>query len=133
MEQAVDEELKKIFAHGVTADELKQAQNVYEAGYLRGLQSIEDLADTLNGYTVMLGDPNRLQWDLERYTSATTADIQKFAKDYIKFDKRVILHVVPQGKLTAEKEVLDRSKQPVPAQNLLSTPLDSKIKAVKRG
>jgi zinc protease len=115
LEQAVDEELKKIFAHGVTAEELKQAQNVYEAGYLRGLQSIEDLADTLNGYTVMLGDPNRLQWDLERYTSATTADIQKFAKDYIKFDKRVILHVVPQGKLTAEKEVLDRSKQPVPA------------------
>lgn len=114
IEKAVDEELKKILAHGVDPNELKQAQTVYEAGYVRGLQSIEDLADTLNGYNVMLGDPNRLQWDLLRYTTATTADIQKFAKDYIKFDKRVIVHVVPQGNLTVETEEVDRSQPPAP-------------------
>jgi zinc protease len=122
LEKAVDAELKKVLTQGVSPVELKQAQNVYEAGFVRSLQSIEDLADTLNGYNVMLGDPNRLQWDLERYTSATIADIQKFAKDYMKFDKRLVLWVIPQGKLSTEKDEIDRNQRPAPAQEPVFVP-----------
>ncbi len=61
----------------------------------------------------MLGDPGRLQWDLNRYLNATTADVLRYAKDYINLDRRVILHVVAQSGLTAISDMdLARGTQP---------------------
>lgn len=115
VERAIDQELTKVLKTGITQAELKQAQNVFEAGFVRSLQTSNGIADTLNGYNVMLGDPNKFQWDLDRYTKATTADVMMYARDYLDLQHRVILQVIPQGELTAQKTEVDRKAEPKPA------------------
>jgi zinc protease len=112
VEKAIDEELTKILKGGITQAELKQAQNVFEAGFVRNLEEPGDIADSLNGYNIMLGDPDKFQWDLDRYTKSTTAGVMQYARDYLDLQHRVILHVIPQGQLTAQKSDLDRKAEP---------------------
>ncbi len=112
IERAVDAILKDVREKGITLDELKQAQNGYEAGFVRSLQTAAGRAGRLNSYNVMLGDPDRFQWDLDRYTTATVADVNRFAKDYLSLDQRLIAYAVPQGDLAASGENPDRTQEP---------------------
>ncbi len=115
IEKAVDAELQKVLATGITAAELQQAQTAWEARFVRSLQQVGGfggVCDKLNDYNVMLGNPDRFQWDMERYTKATVADVQRYAKQYINMDRRVIFQIVPQGELTVAKEDVDRSAEP---------------------
>jgi zinc protease len=115
LEKAIDAELRKVLSGGITPKELKQAQSVYEAGFVRNLEEVGGfggVADSLNNYNVSLGDPGKFQWDLDRYTKATTADVLRFAKDSLDLDHRLILRVLPQGDLNSEKASPDRKAEP---------------------
>lgn len=115
IEKAVDAELHKILTTGISANELAQAQTEWEARFVRRLQQVGGFggkADKLNEYNIMLGNSNKFQWDMERYTKAAVADVQRYAKQYLDFNKRVILHIVPQGDLKAASAEVDRSTQP---------------------
>jgi len=104
LEKEVDTILKDIFTNGITAEELAQAKTTWEAQFVRGLERIGSFggrADRLNQYNTMLGDPGKLKWDMARYTNATAADVQKYAKQYLKLDGRAILYIYPQGDLMA--------------------------------
>lgn len=118
LEEATDAELGKILTDGITPGELAEAQTTREAGFVRHLEQIGGFggkADQLNNYNIMLGDPGKFQWDLDRYTKATVEDVQEYAKRYLDLDRRVILHVVPQGDLAAATVELDRATEPEPA------------------
>ncbi|MCI0441977.1 insulinase family protein [bacterium] len=118
VEKEVDAELQKIIKAGITATELNAAKNNYETVFVRSLEQIGGFggrADRLNNYNVFLGDPGKFQWDLDRYTNATAADIQRYANKYLDMNSRLILHVVPQGRLNAKKDSLDRTAEPKPA------------------
>ena len=118
LEAAVDAELQKLLETGVTQAELSEAQNNYEAQFVRALQLIGGfggIADRLNMYNIMLGDPGKFQWDLNRYLQATPADLLHYAKEYIQLQSRVILHVVPFGNLAAGSADDDRRSEPKPA------------------
>lgn len=115
LEQAIDEVLRDVLANGITAAELKQAQTQWEASFVRRLERVGGFggrADKLNEYNVMLGDPGKFQWDMDRYTKTTAADVNRFAKEYIDLSRRVIFHIVPQGELAAKGEEFDRKAQP---------------------
>jgi zinc protease len=123
--RAVDAELQKIIASGITAAELQQAQTAWEARFVRGLQQVGGfggICDKLNEYNTMFDNPDRFQWDMERYTKATVADVQRYIKQYINLDKRVSLQIVPQGELTVVKADVDRSKEPAPMAEPSFTP-----------
>lgn len=125
LEKAVDAELQKVIASGITPAELQQAQTAWEARFVRGLQPVGGFggrADKLNEYNTMFGNPDRFQWDMERYTKATVADVQRYIKQYINLDKRVILHIVPQGELVVAKADVDLSKVPQAAAEPSFTP-----------
>ena len=118
VEKEVDAELQKIMKTGVTASELTAAKNNYETVFVRSLEQIGGFggrADRLNQYNTFLGDPGKFQWDLDRYTNATAADIQRYTNKYLDMNLRLILTVVPQGKLTAQKDTVDRTVEPEPA------------------
>ena len=115
IEKAMESELKKIFDGGITQAELKRAQNGYEAGFVRSLERIGGFggrADKLNRYNMFLDNPGSFQWDLDRYTKATIADVQRCAKETLDLNRRVVVHVVPMGELAASQEPLDRKMEP---------------------
>ena len=115
LENAIDAELNKIFTAGITQQEVTQIQNTSEAQFVRSLALIGGFggrADRLNEYNVLLGDPGKLQWDLDRYMKVTPASLQQQAKATLELNRRAILHVVPQGKLAAGETKLDRSVPP---------------------
>jgi zinc protease len=118
IEKAVDAELQKIITAGITPSELQQAQTAWEARFVRSLQRVGGfggVADKMNEYNTYFGNPDRFQWDMERYTKATVADVQKFVKQYINLDKRVILHIVPEGDLKVAGTDFDRPEpKPMP-------------------
>jgi zinc protease len=117
LEKAIDSELKKILEEGVSARELEQVQVNWEADFVRSLEKVGGFggkADILNGYNVYLGDPDKLQWDLDRYARVEPVDIQRCAQKYLDMNKRVIVHFLPQGDLTSVVDMLDRVPEPPP-------------------
>ena len=114
MENTVDAELEKIRTKGITPEELTQMQTALESRFVRSLESFGGRANRLNTYNVMLGDPEKFQWDLERYTRTTVENVQEYVSQYLHSNKRAILHIIPQGELTATKTRINRSSKPVP-------------------
>jgi zinc protease len=117
IEKAVEQELDALKDGGVTEAELTQAKNNFEADFVWRLENIGGFggkADRLNEYNVMLEDPDRFQWDLDRHVKLTAADVQKVARQYIGRD-RVVLSILPSGDLKAEAAPVEHAAEPKPA------------------
>ena len=117
IEQAIDDELRKLLATGITREEFKLAQTQYEAYYVRSLERVGDFygrADLLNAYNIRLGDPGKFQWDLDRYLTTTPANVMEFARKYLDLNKRGIVSIVPRTESAAATSDFDRSKEPAP-------------------
>jgi zinc protease len=96
----VDEEIARLVRDGVTEQELQAAKNSFLSGFLDGMASVLSKADQLNQYAYFLGEPNSIQFDADRYTKATTADLLRVAR--AQFAKpKVVLTVVPMGQAAA--------------------------------
>jgi zinc protease len=118
LEAEIDAVLKDLLKNGITADELRRAKTTWEAQFVRALERIGSFggrADRLNEYNTYLGDPGMLQWDMDRYTNATAADVMNYARQYLDLDGRAILYITPQGDPKAAEAVTDMSIEPGPA------------------
>ncbi len=118
IERAVDEEVANIRSRGVSGQEFSQAQNNWEAIFVRQLQNVGGFggrADLLNQYNFFLGDPGKLQWDMNRYLSATPAAVKEAAQKYLDPARRLAAWVVPQPDYRAEKTTVDYAREPAPA------------------
>jgi zinc protease len=96
VEKALFTEVGKLRDQPVSAEELDRARNGYEMGFVDGLQGIERRASLLNEYQVAVGDPGYAQTDLNRYRSATAAELQTYAKKVLLPDAVVVLTIVPK-------------------------------------
>lgn len=117
IEKAVDDELNRILQTGVTPMELSNAQNEYEAGFVRSLElagGFGGRADKLNEYNVFLGTPGSFQWDLDRFTKATSSSLLNEVKRYLSLNRRAIIHVIPNSELSSAAGTIDRTAQPTP-------------------
>lgn len=54
-------------------------------------------SDQLNAYNTFLQDPGYFTRDIERYRLATSDSVREAAHRYLRFDRRVMLSVVPRG------------------------------------
>jgi len=97
IDRLVQTEITNVINNGVTARELKRAQNSYKASFLNRLASVLGKAERLNYYNYIAGNPDFVQQDAARYERVTTADVQRVAKTYLGRPK-IILTVVPEGK-----------------------------------
>jgi zinc protease len=52
----------------------------------------------LNAYNIFRGNPDFFAGDLDRYRSATAESVQRAARQYLAFDRRVLLSIVPRGR-----------------------------------
>ncbi|TFG88442.1 MAG: insulinase family protein, partial [Gemmatimonadales bacterium] len=101
IEAVIDEELAAVRSKGVTKDELSLAKVGYEGRFLRSLQRVGawgGKADVLNKYNTFLGDPGRLQWDLDRHLAVTPAAVQRTAAEYLGPQQRAVLEIVAAQK-----------------------------------
>ncbi len=117
IEAAVDEVLHTFLKKGIRGAELERAQAAWEAGFVRALQSIGGfggLADRFNRYNVLLGRPDKIAWDRERYRAPSVKDVMACARQYLDLERRAILHIVPKGDLQASAVEVDRSVMPSP-------------------
>ncbi len=115
LEKAVDAELAKIFEVGVARQELERARIGFSASFIRRLERVGGFggkADALNSYNVMLGDPDRFQWDLDRYAKVSTQAVASAVRQFLDSQKRVVLFFVPEGNPSAAESQFDRSLEP---------------------
>ena len=80
IEPIVTAEIARLAKEGPTAAELERAKTKQESEFISGLERIGGFggkADVLNQYNVFLGDPGKIDADLQRYRALTPADVQQ--------------------------------------------------------
>jgi len=95
------EEIQRAMDGGPTDQEMERGVAQAEAQFVYQLQTVGGFggkSDQLNAYNMFLGEPGYFAADLARYLDATP-DTVKAAAARLRLDQRVILSVVPQGRL----------------------------------
>ena len=90
-------EFEKLKDEGVTAQEVRRAQNQFARDYILSRESNEDKAMHLAHAAVIHSDITTADGEFDIFTSTTAADVQRVARTYFNESNRVVLHVLPQG------------------------------------
>jgi zinc protease len=101
LEEVVLDEIRRLVAHGPTADEMERGRIQAEAQFIYRLQTVGGFggkSDQLNAYNVFLGDPSYFDRDLERYRVVTPDSMQAAVARYLDPSSRVTLSIVPRGR-----------------------------------
>ncbi|HTY59993.1 MAG TPA: pitrilysin family protein [Bacteroidota bacterium] len=106
LERVIQEEINRVKAEPPSLHELGRAVNQFESSFLDRLENLGEIADQLNGYVSVTGNPDYFNEDLARYKAIDPAAVQAMANTWLRDDGRVILSIVPTGKreLAATKE-----------------------------
>jgi zinc protease len=102
VERAITKEIAAFIERGPTGAELERCLAQAEAHFLFRLQTVGGFggkSDQLNAYNMFLGDPGYFEKDLERYRAATTEQLRRAAAEWLQPNKRVVLSVVPRGRV----------------------------------
>jgi zinc protease len=82
---------------------MTRALNQTEAAFYRNMERVGGFggkADQLNAYSVFVNDPGYFERDMARYAAITQQDLHRAVRKYLRTDNRVLLSVVPKGKLS---------------------------------
>jgi zinc protease len=102
LDAAIREELDRIASDGPTDDEMDRGLVQAETQFMQRLQSVGGFggkSDQLNAYNTFLGRPDYFNEDLDRYERVTRTSLQKAAARYLCDGHRVVLSIVPRGRL----------------------------------
>jgi zinc protease len=103
LQQGIDDELARLTQEGPTEDEMRRGHAQIEAQFVYRLQTLGGFggkADQLNAYSVFVNDPGYFERDLARYAGITQQDLHRAVRKYLRTDNRVVVSVVPKGKLS---------------------------------
>lgn len=98
LERRVDAVLNQFFKGGMTSAELKTSVAATESGIYSRLQDIVERAIQMNVDSYYYADPNYTLRSLEAYKRFTPQSVVGAAQQYLKFDNRLIMSVMPQSK-----------------------------------
>ncbi len=104
VEKALFDEIAKLRAQEVTAEEIERARNEFEMTFVDRLQALPERASLLNMYQAEVGDPGYVQSDLNRYRRATAHELLARAKQVLTPDAVVVLTIVSK-KDVSKKDV----------------------------
>ncbi len=100
-ERSLLAEIKKMQDSPVSASELEKAKNQIITDQLQQRETSNGKALALGEAAVLLGDPNRVNTDLERLQAVTAADVQRVMKKYLTDTNRMVLYYLPEASKTA--------------------------------
>ena len=114
VQAVVEEELARIRREPPSKREIERALNRIETQHVRQLEQIGGFggrADQLNYYSVIAGDPDLINTDVERYRAVTAEDASRAASRYLDSD-RVRLTVMAEPATSTSASSVDRSVMP---------------------
>lgn len=76
-------EIENLISNGISEKELIKTKNIIKANFIYSMQSIENIADRINMYNFYLNEPDRFNYDLDRYQKVNKEDIQFVCKKYL--------------------------------------------------
>ncbi len=97
VENSLRAEIKKLQDSPVSAAELEKAKNQIVTSQLRNRETNLGKSQTLGQAAVLLGDPNRVNTDLERLLAVTADDVQRVAKKYLTDENRYVFYYLPES------------------------------------
>jgi zinc protease len=97
VEKSLLAEIKKLQDAPVSAAELEKAKNQIITEQLEKLETSNGKALALGEAAVLLGDPARVNTDLERLQAVTAADVQRVMKKYFSDKNRMVLYYLPES------------------------------------
>jgi zinc protease len=97
VEKSLLVEIKKLQDAPVTAAELEKAKNQIVTDQLRQRETSNGKAQALGEAAVLLGDPARVNTDLEKLQAVTAADVQRVMKKYFTDANRLVLYYLPEA------------------------------------
>jgi zinc protease len=97
VEAALKAEIKKLQDAPVSAAELEKAKNQFVTGQLRQRETSLGKSNALGRAAVILGDPNRVNTDLDRLQAVTAQDIQRVAQKYLTDNNRYVIYYLPES------------------------------------
>jgi zinc protease len=101
LQKVIDEEVRKLQNEPPTQHELERSVNSIESSFYNRMERVGGfggVADQLNGYYTVTGDPDYFNEDVARYRALSASDIRAAAQQYLPLDKRVELTVEPEKK-----------------------------------
>ncbi len=114
LRDVLETEIAQIAETGVTEQEVQRVATMKTASFLFALEHIGGfggVADRLNAYHVLRGDPSLITTDLERFLRVTADDIRAAAAHYLDGTPRVTLSVLGRKPMTVSPP-LDRKIAP---------------------
>lgn len=126
LEAVVDEELDRLRREPVAAAELERRNLGREVAMLARLQHLAGLADQLNRYQYLYGEPDSFANDLARYRSITPAALAAALQQFLPGDRRAILRVLP-----LDREALPTNRDLRPAElgaNTFRAPMPDELR-----
>ncbi len=97
VENSLRAEMKRLQDEPVSAAELEKAKNQIVTSDLRGRETSLGKSQALGGAAVLLGDPNRVNTELDRLQAVTAADVQRVAKKYFTDANRYVFYYLPES------------------------------------
>jgi zinc protease len=96
-EASLRAEVRKLQDTPVSAAELEKARNQIVTSQLRQRETNLGRGQALGRAAVLLGDPNRVNTDLEQLQAVTAADVQRVAKKYFTDENRYVFYYLPES------------------------------------
>ncbi|MGC9042988.1 MAG: M16 family metallopeptidase [Myxococcota bacterium] len=107
-------EVKRLTKRGITKDEIEQAKSYFKSEFIRGLKRLGGfggIADRMNYYYQMLGNPNMFEYDIKRYENASLKSVRDAAEKYLSSNYAEVV-VIPEKNIQYNRDEIDRSKMP---------------------
>lgn len=95
IEKLVDAEIDRLATTPPTDAELAQARATIQTQLLQRMEKVTSLADLVNHYNQMAGDPGFVGKDLARYASLTPAAVSATVAQWLQRDHRVVVFAQP--------------------------------------
>jgi zinc protease len=117
-ESSLRAEIKKLQDTLVPAAELEKAKNQIVTSQLRQRETSLGKSQALGRAAVLLGDPNRVNTDLERLQAVTPADVQRVARKYFTDSNAYVFYYLPEsarppsgpGKISLRSQAIGQAK-----------------------
>ncbi|NRA96846.1 MAG: insulinase family protein, partial [Planctomycetes bacterium] len=110
LENAVREEIATLARDGPTPGELNRLITLTEADFIRSKQELLERTDDLNLYLSALGEPDRLEWDLDRYRAVSVDSMREAIAHVLDLERHASLRIVPGERTRIDGDSIVRSE-----------------------
>ncbi|WP_353124246.1 M16 family metallopeptidase [Parapedobacter pyrenivorans] len=97
VEQAIDEQLEKVIANGISERDFQKLQAQIENAVVSRHASVAGIAESLAEAKTFFGDADEINREMDKYNRVTRADIQRVAQEYLSKNGRVVLYYLPKS------------------------------------